>query len=137
MDGSIVKDVNEFRLAVIEYFMKHSIEVTDRNGDTNFHTLLLACWSWYKPHEKKNCLHPPLQVWCKSVFEEDYPTMFLPVGRISCRFCPIQDEVNLVGSQNGNFFYCKPFATKVGSRISTLLLHELHLLLCSVTYSGY
>ena len=125
VEGSIVTDVNEIRLAVIEYFMKHCIEVTDRNGDTNFHTFLLACLSWYKPHEK-NCLHPPRQVWCKSVFEEDCPAMFPPVGRISCRFCPIQDEVNLVGKQNGNFFYCKTIATKVGSRISTLLLHELH-----------
>ena len=112
VDGSIVKDVNEFRPAVIEYFMKHCIEVTDRNGDTNFHMLLLACVSWYKPHEKKNCLHPPLEVCCKSVFEEDCPAMFLPVGRISCRFCPIQGEVNLVGSQKENVLIENPLQQK-------------------------
>ena len=112
MDGSIVQEVNEFRPAVIEFFMKHCIEVTHTNGDTNFHTLVLACVSWFKPHEKKNCLHPPLQVWCKSLFEEDCPAMFLPVGRIRCRFCPIPGEVNLVGSQKENVLIVNPLQQK-------------------------
>lgn len=111
-ENSIVCDVNEFRPAVINYFMKHCIEVKHSNGDLISETYLLASVSWFKPHGKRNNLHSPLEIWCKSVFEEDGPASFLPVGRISCRFCPIEGEVTLVGNQQEKVLVVNPLQQK-------------------------
>ena len=110
--GTIIGDANEFRPAVIEYFLKQCIQVRQRNGNLISETYLLACVSWFKPHEKKYSLHSPLEVWCKSDFEPDGPASFLPVGRISCRFCPIEGEITLVGRQKENVMVVNPMQQK-------------------------
>ena len=97
-EGTIVSNNNDFRPAAIEYFMKHCIEIKYNNGDMVSETYLLACVSWFKPHEKRETLPFPLEIWCRSAFEEDGPASFLPVARISCRFCPIQGTVTLLRS---------------------------------------
>ena len=111
-EGNIVNDINEYRPAVIEYFMKHCVEIKHMNGELTSETYLLACVSWFQRHEKRNTLHSPMEVWCRNVFEEDGPASFLPVGRISCRFCPIEGEVTLAGTQKEKVLVVNPLQQK-------------------------
>ena len=108
LEGNIVNDINEYQPAVNEYFMKHCTEIKHMNGGLAYETYLLACVSWFQQHEKQNTLHSPMEVWCRKVFEEDGPALFLPVGRISCRFCPIEGEVTLVATQKEKVLVVNP-----------------------------
>ena len=47
-EGNIVNDINEYRPAVIEYFMKHCVEIKHMNGELAFEAYLLACVSWFQ-----------------------------------------------------------------------------------------
>ena len=92
--------------------MKHCIEIKHVNGELASETYLLACVSWFQRHEKRNTLHSPMEVWCRNLFEEDGPASFLPVGHISCRFCPIEGEVTLVGTQKEKVLVVNPLQQK-------------------------
>ena len=92
--------------------MKHCVEIKHKNGELASATYLLACVSWFQQHEKQNTLHSPMEVWCRNIIEEASPASFLPVGLIHCRFCPIEGEVTLVGTQKEKVLVVNPLQQK-------------------------
>ena len=111
-NGIALDNVPYFRPALIRFFLKHTVELKYINGEVQYQTYLLACVSWFKAHEQKKHFSPPLEVWCRSVFEDSSPATFLPVGRILGRFCPIQGKVSIVGNQYENVVIVNPLQQK-------------------------
>ena len=86
--NDIVQEAEELRPAFIQHYLRHGIEIKYRgNPDKIFQTYLLARVVWFKSHHKRKFYKEPLEVWCRSEFEESGPATFLTVARINCRFC--------------------------------------------------
>lgn len=111
-NGISLDSDSHFRPAKVRFFIKHTLELKYISGETRYQTYLLACVSWFQSHDQKNYFPSPLEVWCRSVFEDSSPATFLPVGRIMGRFCPIEGKLPIVGDQHENVLVVNPLQQK-------------------------
>lgn len=78
---------NRIRPAKIHYFIRQSIKTEkDDNIDCTF-----AYVSWCLPHESKNIMGKPVEIWHHDLFERAGTHSFVPLRLIKCRcaYCVI------------------------------------------------
>lgn len=78
--STVFTDINA-RPAKIEYFIIHSIQISD----TKFIKNAFAAVNWPISHPLRTCLGKPYEVWCYSVFETCNENIFLPLDNfVTC-----------------------------------------------------
>jgi len=88
LGGKIDRSGLELRPGIIRYFVKQNFKV---RGE--YISCVFAAVHWFQEHPARKLLGPPVEVWCKDLFEMDGPANFIPVQRIHQKFVPASDKV--------------------------------------------
>ncbi|XP_020908438.2 uncharacterized protein LOC110246438 [Exaiptasia diaphana] len=83
LGGRIDASGVHLRPGVIRYFLKQNVKVAGE-----YISCIFAVVHWFKEHPAKNEIGPPIEIWCRDIFEIDGPANYIPVQRIHQKFVP-------------------------------------------------
>ena len=82
------------RLAMIEYFLLHTVSMPDVSEPKSH---IFACLKWPMVHPERDYFGKPVEVWCRSVYEPQPLNKFCLVSDISSRAIISVDSTSVYG----------------------------------------
>lgn len=89
LGGPVDNSGCDLRPGVVDYFMKQNVKVSGQ-----YVPCILASVCWFQAHPSRQLSGPPVEVWCKDLFESEGDASFIPVQRIYGKFIPALEIVD-------------------------------------------